>query len=558
MRRRILTLLLTPLVAVAGTSLVPATATTAPTPYGPAPVPLTSATFEPPQEGGSGSAVLGSRVVFRAESSGRGAELWISDGTPSGTRMVKDIWPGAEDSSPWHFVSFRGLVYFAATDGVRGNEMWVTDGTAGGTRMVKDIYPGANGGGFYEPVVAGGQLFFRAGDADTGTELWVSDGTGRGTRLAVDVVIGMGSSIPRRLTAFGRKVAFWATVNADFDTKPFVSDGTAAGTVRLDSLPLYETLRPLEFVALGDRIVFSVYTEASGVDLWVSRGLEGDARLVEDINPGGDDGVTQLTRLGNVIVFSARTAGQGYEPWVSDGTPGGTVLLRDIAPGATGSTPVGYQVVGGRAWFVADDAAHGQEVWVTDGSTSGTRLVRDVVPGPGGSEADSLWPVAGQPLFSMRTSGHGTELWRVDPTGRLLRATDIRPGPSSSDPVRVGAVANTLLLSAVGPSGPRIFALTLRSSTTVAAPRSSYPRRAARKRQIVVPVRVRATATVPTGTVALVRGGRLVGRATVRDGVARVRITVRLPRGRHAFTARYSGSVRAQSSTSPRFVVRVR
>ena len=33
--------------------------------------------------------------------------------------------------------------YFTAQDAACGEELWVTDGTAAGTKMVKDIYPGS-------------------------------------------------------------------------------------------------------------------------------------------------------------------------------------------------------------------------------------------------------------------------------------------------------------------------------------------------------------------------------------------------------------------------------
>lgn len=65
----------------------------------------------------------------------------------SGTRLVRDIRPGSKGSLAldydWYHlpdIAAHGrIVYFAATDGVHGTELWRSDGTRPGTRMVKDI-----------------------------------------------------------------------------------------------------------------------------------------------------------------------------------------------------------------------------------------------------------------------------------------------------------------------------------------------------------------------------------------------------------------------------------
>ena len=59
--------------------------------------------------------------------------------------LLKDINPGAGDSSPAALAAIGSTVYFIASDGTQGSELWKTDGTAVGTVLVKDIYPGALG-----------------------------------------------------------------------------------------------------------------------------------------------------------------------------------------------------------------------------------------------------------------------------------------------------------------------------------------------------------------------------------------------------------------------------
>src|SRR6185295_8167740 len=80
-----------------------------------------------------------------------GVELWASDGTAEGTRLVKDIWTGMVNTSwfepevassyPAHFAPFGNSVLFVAGDGPTGREPWITDGTAAGTRLLLDINP---------------------------------------------------------------------------------------------------------------------------------------------------------------------------------------------------------------------------------------------------------------------------------------------------------------------------------------------------------------------------------------------------------------------------------
>ena len=76
-----------------------------------------------------------------------GTELWASDGQQGGqTYLVLDINPGSGSSFPQQFRPVGTVVVFAATTDATGTELWVTDGTAAGTRLVKDILPGPGNG----------------------------------------------------------------------------------------------------------------------------------------------------------------------------------------------------------------------------------------------------------------------------------------------------------------------------------------------------------------------------------------------------------------------------
>lgn len=63
-------------------------------------------------------------VYFSARHPQTGAELWQSDGTLEGTRIVADIMPGPGDSDATLFGTSNGVVYFTADDGVHGRELW--------------------------------------------------------------------------------------------------------------------------------------------------------------------------------------------------------------------------------------------------------------------------------------------------------------------------------------------------------------------------------------------------------------------------------------------------
>lgn len=112
------------------------------------------------------------RAWLTADDGVHGQELWVSDGTAGGTRLVRDIIPGPADSRAFEPVSAGERLFFSATDGVHGEELWQSDGTEAGTRMVQDLRPGGAGSRPNWLVAAEGYLYFLADDGLTGREVW--------------------------------------------------------------------------------------------------------------------------------------------------------------------------------------------------------------------------------------------------------------------------------------------------------------------------------------------------------------------------------------------------
>ena len=116
----------------------------------------------------------GTGLFFNADDGVNGEELWFTDGTIAGTRLVKDINPGPSSSSPssMYFFPGTGYLYFAADDGVNGSELWQSDGSNANTALLADINPGVGDSTSASFVYIRPNLYFSANHADFGREVW--------------------------------------------------------------------------------------------------------------------------------------------------------------------------------------------------------------------------------------------------------------------------------------------------------------------------------------------------------------------------------------------------
>ena len=120
-------------------------------------------------------------LYFRGSGEGEGVEPWVSDGTLWGTRLLAEIntpppnTTGSHSSNPRSFNSVGGgMAVFVADSPSVGRELWLSDGTTAGTRMISEIAPGTADafGWAQEFATVGDRLLFPADDALHGDELW--------------------------------------------------------------------------------------------------------------------------------------------------------------------------------------------------------------------------------------------------------------------------------------------------------------------------------------------------------------------------------------------------
>jgi ELWxxDGT repeat protein len=232
---------------------------------------------------------LGDYLYFAAIYSGAGSEeLWKSDGTEAGTSLVKDIVPGNLGSMPYpnewcELEAVGDQLFFVAgyySNDSHGGEVWKTDGTESGTVLVKDINPGSGDactpGEGCNLTDVGGTLFFAPFKEPFGRELWKSDGSATGTVLVKDINPGTEDGFCSHLYSSRCFNLFNASGTLYFDAHDGIdgyelwqSDGTAIGTEMIqDIAPGLYPSGPNSFILSGARLYFVADDSTHGDELW--------------------------------------------------------------------------------------------------------------------------------------------------------------------------------------------------------------------------------------------------------------------------------------------------
>ncbi len=308
-----------------------------------------------PQLSGVRFAASETHVFFAADDGTNGLELWRSNGTTAGTQLVANLSGGSASTAFQELLWHGGLLYCIATTPAAGGLFSTT--TSGATAALVRSFPALETDfvGASSLTSLGTRLLFAGYSSASGWEPWISDGTNGGTQLLRDVFPGAESGLKSRSAGsyFFHDGEFFVPPGSDIALFPgarsangfevWRTNGTTVGTsLHAEIEPGPHGSDPQGFAFAGDRVWFSAFTSATGVEpfamdppamsLAYAYGCPGTAGLVprlRALNPPYLGNRSFTLALEGARPSTAVTWNVGFGPW-NIPVGGGCNLLVDL------------------------------------------------------------------------------------------------------------------------------------------------------------------------------------------------------------------------------------
>ncbi|RFS17519.1 3-coathanger stack domain-containing protein [Emticicia sp. C21] len=324
----------------------------------------------------------GNKIYFSFSNDTSGNEPWVTDGTAGGTKILKDIIAGSGSSYVYSFVKAGNTIFFIGPGSNFNPKIWKTDGTEAGTVIVADVI---EGNGFYYPRNMkdyDDYLYFSANS----NRLYKTDGNTI-TLVSTNVMISGGIVKMNNLMYFIRQ-----TYAGEFEL--WKSNGSTEGTEKIKTIlasSLYSNggimVRILP-AASKIYMVFSYFINSPFENItqhWVSDGTTAGTVNMNTLNPNFSTGSVsnQLAVVGDTYYFTGYDSVNGFELWKSNGTSAGTLPVKNINKTIASSNPAQFVALNNNVYFSADDVKYGREIWKTDGTAASTQLLMDYNAGVG-------------------------------------------------------------------------------------------------------------------------------------------------------------------------------
>lgn len=361
-------------------------------------------------------------AYFSATRAEFGRELFVTDGTPGGTRLLADLWPGPDGSFPEPLGQLGDELLFLADDGVHGRELWRTDGTLPGTVRVTDQFnpPGGSAVVFDGYVELAGVGVFRTRTVPSGpSELIATDGTESGTVSLLGPLPDVAQLPDISKPVFFDGEAWFSAGGPGGNVELWSTDGAPAGTqLSFDLIPGPEPSLPVLFGSSDQALFFLATDPLAGRELH-ALDQSGNVGLVVDLSPFLADTDFELAEAyAGGLVYSTRNLVGTSRLWWSDGAafsnqsldldllgwiPDPTVLEIAFAKGAV------YVLLEGEP-----ATAPGSPVIELWGAASLPSPIQRLASYPAGTDLElAPFGSAGRMLLTTRPPGGGIEHLRL-------------------------------------------------------------------------------------------------------------------------------------------------
>lgn len=426
---------------------------------------------------------LDNQILFSAErNSEEGRELWSYNSITQKSVLLKDILPGYNSgmSLQPYFSKINTKVYFIASDNSSYKQIWETDGTASGTQMVKNLSSNyetiAQAAGnklfifsnkelsVYNPVTNvltslktfdytsgtmrletfNDQLYIAANDGVNGKEIWKSDGTVAGTTILKDIAPNSGSSISNDFKILKlNNGKFYFVANTATGYQLYESNGTTAGTVSI--MPI-QNVSELNGVSAGTYFVFTGFDAANGgLEPWVSNGTAAGTQILKDILPGNSSSMgvnNKFLKINNKIYFDSSSNGinqsYGNYIWETDGTQAGTLLFN------TPTNNILYGTSSDAQHLILTKPNEYNRYWIANGNSAQTFEIA----GLGMPSNNSFVDLNSAIYMTGSNSTYGSELFSVNPLSQAVTLVSDINHSSGSSPHSYGVLNDNLVFIA--------------------------------------------------------------------------------------------------------------
>ncbi|MEQ8531971.1 MAG: hypothetical protein RIB86_08965, partial [Imperialibacter sp.] len=348
-----------------------------------------------------------------------GEELWVTDGTEEGTHLLKDIYPGPVSSknllsTPLKVKASSGLYFFSALHPSYGIELWVSDGTEEGTKVVSDLNQAGKPIEVTQMLSANEGLFvlgnndgfaypnlFKVTEANELENILENENSFHYVRLS-------------NIEELDDEIYFGG-VSSEDGYNTYLNDlyKYSQGSVDLVKRLWDGNSNPASLRSINDNLLFATFSD-SGRELWKTNGTAESTVQIKDIAAGQTnalppfDNNIPLEYLDGKYIFAANDITHGNELWASDLTEEGTVLFADIESGSPGSDPSDFFKTDTKLFFTALKSGV-RTLMVTDGEGSPISLLDDV--------SISKFLQAGSTVYFLEEyTQHYFSLWKTDGT----------------------------------------------------------------------------------------------------------------------------------------------